>query len=246
MGGLGNAPPPELTVVLPAYNEAARLEASLASIRLYLDSFEGSTELIVVDDGSTDGTADLAHRLLDGSPDARVLQLAENCGKGAAVRAGMLAAHGRHVLFSDVDLSTPIRDEAGLRAALAAGADVAIGSRAEANSQITRRQNIVRESMGRIFNLFVRLLRLSDIHDTQCGFKMLTLDAARKIFPRTRVQGFAFDVEVLFLARMLGLRIDVVPVEWKNHPASRVQMIRDSVRMILTLIRIRWLYRSGM
>jgi dolichyl-phosphate beta-glucosyltransferase len=175
--------------------------------------------------------------------DGRVITLPHNQGKGAAVRAGMLAARGERILFSDADLSAPIEEERKLSAAIEAGADVAIGSRSHPGAEITKAQGVVRQSMGRTFNVGLRVLGLTRFRDTQCGFKMFRREAARKIFSEARIDGFAFDVEVLLLATRAGHRIDEVPVEWENDPASRLHMIRDSVRMILEVLRIRWLYR---
>jgi dolichyl-phosphate beta-glucosyltransferase len=232
----------EFSLVIPAYNEAARLPATLQRACAYLDAQFSSSEIIVVDDGSSDETTRVAEATLAGRPRARVLTFPENRGKGAAVRAGMLASSGGDVLFSDADFSTPIEEESRLRAALDVGADIAIGSRAEAESRITQRQGILRESMGRTFNVLIRLLGLSRFRDTQCGFKMFRREAAQEIFPETRLNRFAFDVEILFLAERLGFRIAAVPVEWRDDPASRVHMIRDSARMILEVLRIRCRY----
>jgi dolichyl-phosphate beta-glucosyltransferase len=236
------SPAPELSVVIPAYNEAERLPLTLERVCSYLDRAHPDHELIVVDDGSADGTTEAARKALAARSRSRVLTLPENRGKGAAVRAGMLAARGRRVLFSDADLSTPIEEEARLAEALARGADVAIGSRAHPASRITRAQGSVRESMGRTFNVLVRLIGLSRFRDTQCGFKMFTREAAQTVFSRARIDGFAFDVEVLLLAARARLRIEEVPVEWRNDPASRLHMIFDSARMLRELVRIRLLY----
>ena len=233
---------PELSLVIPAYNEARRITATLERALAHLNSTYRSFELIVVDDGSSDATERVAGEALADRPYARVLRLPRNSGKGAAVRAGMLAARGRRMLFSDADLSAPIEEEAKLAAALDHGADVAIGTRAHAESKITLAQGKLRQSMGRMFNLFIRVLGLTPFSDTQCGFKMFTREAAHTVFPATRVHGFAFDVEVLFLAGRAGFRIVEVPVEWRNDPASRVRMILDSARMFGESLRIRWLY----
>jgi dolichyl-phosphate beta-glucosyltransferase len=235
-------PSPELSLVIPAYNEAQRLSETLDGICTHLEAAGRTFELIVVDDGSSDDTSATASRVLDARGAGQVVTLPKNCGKGAATRAGVLVARGRTVLFSDADFSAPIPEEEKLRKALEGGADVAIGTRADPASDITQRQSVLRETMGRIFNLLVRLLGLSRFHDTQCGFKMFTREAALAIFPVARVQGFAFDVEILYLAERAGFRVVEVPVEWKNDPTSRVRMFRDSTRMILETLRIRWLY----
>jgi dolichyl-phosphate beta-glucosyltransferase len=233
---------PELSLILPSYNEAARLPRTLERVAAYFDTACPSAEIIVVDDGSSDETSLVASEALVGRAGGQVVTFAENRGKGAAVRAGVLAARGQRVLFSDADLSSPIEEEARLRAALDRGADVAIGSRAEPDSRITVRQGTVRQSMGRTFNLLARLLGLTSFRDTQCGFKMFTLEAARAIFPVARLEGFAFDVEVLHLAERSGFRVVAVPIEWQNDPVSRVRMVRDSLGMIFELLRIRLRY----
>jgi dolichyl-phosphate beta-glucosyltransferase len=241
---------PELSLVFPAYNEAKRIASSLERAFEYLGSAYRTFELIVVDDGSSDDTLRVAQEALEGRTNARVLSLPENRGKGAAVRTGMLAARGDRILFSDTDLSSPIEEEAKLADALARGADVAIGTRAHPESNVAVAQGKLRQSMGRTFNVLLRLLGLTPFSDTQCGFKMFTREAAHSIFPVTRVHGFAFDVEILYLADRAGFRVVEVPVEWRNDPASRVNMVTDSARMILEALRIRWLYppwgsRSG-
>ncbi len=233
---------PELSLIIPAYNERDRIEATVERALSYLRSAYRAFELIVVDDGSSDDTERIAREALKGESAALVLALSENRGKGAAVRAGMIASRGRRTLFSDADLSTPIEEEAKLAAALDRGADIAIGSRAHSESNITVAQGKLRQSMGRIFNLFIRLLRLTPFSDTQCGFKMFSREAVQAIFPITRVHGFAFDVEILYLARLGGFQVAEVPVEWENDPASRVRMLRDSARMIIEALRIRWIY----
>jgi dolichyl-phosphate beta-glucosyltransferase len=232
----------DLSLIFPAYNESERIPVAIRRVYEFFEASQRAVEVIVVDDGSSDDTSAAASRALSGKAGGNVLTLPRNCGKGAAVRAGVMASQGRFVLFSDADLSTPISDEAKLRAALEAGADIAIGTRAVRESKITLRQSLVRESMGRTFNLLIRVLGLSRFSDTQCGFKMFTLEAARALFPVARVQGFAFDVEVLYLAERAGFRVVEVPVEWRNDPDSRVRKIRDSARMIIEVLRIRWMY----
>lgn len=233
---------PSLSLVVPAYNEASRLPRTLGPVCAYLERHHPGFELIVVDDGSVDGTTDAARAALGERPGSRVVTLERNRGKGAAVRAGVLVASGERILFSDADFSTPIEEETKLARALDGGADVAIGSRAHPGSRITVAQGRVRQSMGRIFNVFVRGVGLSRFHDTQCGFKMFTREAARSVFPRAHIDGFAFDVEILLLATRAGLRIEEVPVEWRNDPASRLNMLLDSARMVWELLRIRTRY----
>ncbi|HLU66240.1 MAG TPA: dolichyl-phosphate beta-glucosyltransferase, partial [Kofleriaceae bacterium] len=193
--------PPELSIVIPAYNEADRLEPTLRRVVEYCAAERPSYEVLVVDDGSTDGTAELAGSVAEEHPGLRVLPQGVNRGKGAAVRAGVLAARGARILFSDADLATPIEELGKLDAELDRGFDVAIASRAAPGADIRVRQHPVRELMGRTFNLMVRTVAVGGIRDTQCGFKLFTRAAAHDLFSRARVDGFAFDVEILWLAR---------------------------------------------
>jgi dolichyl-phosphate beta-glucosyltransferase len=229
-----------LSVVVPAYNEVGRVEGTLSRIFEHLETLGGSFEVILVDDGSVDATAERALQVRPGESRFHLLRLGENRGKGAAVRAGVLAARGQRILFSDADLSTPIEDLARLEAALDQGADVAIGSRAIAGAEVVVRQPWYRQTMGKIFNLFVQTLVLPGVRDSQCGFKLFHAEAARKSFSLGRLPGFSFDVEVLYIARRLGYCIAEVPVRWYNSPASRVHPIFDSARMLRDLLRIRW------
>jgi len=235
-----------LSVIVPAYNEEARLGETLQKIRTYLETRvdAGLTEIIVVDDGSTDGTRRVAAEALKGRPYDRVLRREENRGKGRSVREGVLASSGEFVLFSDADLSTPIEDWEKLFASIKAGHDIAIGSRALPGSEIRRRQNRLRERMGKIFNVLVRGLVLKGIPDTQCGFKLFKRQAALDVFGRLRTEGFGFDVEALYLARRLGYSIGQVPVVWANCPPSKVRIFGSSAGMILDILRIRSLHKD--
>ena len=228
----------ELSIVIPAYNEEERLPASLGAISAYLAARPSAprVEVLVVDDGSADATAARAeeagrrHRL-----DLRVLRLPQNSGKGFAVRAGCLEAAGRRILVSDADFSTPIYEWEKLAAA---NAHVAIGSRAVDESLVKERQSLYRTAMGKLFNRLVRLLLVPGIRDTQCGFKLFTREAARDVFSRAVVDRFAFDVEALALARLLGYAVVEVPVLWFNSPDSRVTL-RGGAEAYLELFRIR-------
>jgi glycosyltransferase involved in cell wall biosynthesis len=230
---------PTLTVVVPAYKEASRIEPTLQRISEYGAAQPWKTEIIVVLDGGPVDTAAAVARAQEKYPGITVLNNGVNRGKGYSVRTGMLVARGRYVLFSDADLSTPIEESARLISALDAGADVAIGSRALAQSRVTVHQPWWRESMGRTFNWFVQRLAVQGISDTQCGFKCFRQDAARRIFALQRLDRFAFDVEVLWIAQHLGLKVVELPVTWVNSPASTVNPIRDSSRMLVDLLRIR-------
>lgn len=229
---------PALSIVVPAYNEERRLPASLQRIASYLASASAPlpAELIVVDDGSADGTVaavEEASRRLGLA--LRLLRHPANRGKGAAVRTGALAAAGRQVLVTDADLSTPIEEVEKL---LAAATAVAIGSRAVDESLVKERQPLYRVAMGKLFNLLVRLLAVGGIRDTQCGFKLFSNEAAREVFSRATVDRFAWDVEALLLARRLGYAIAEVPVLWYHVEDSRVSL-GGGAQAYLELFRIR-------
>lgn len=225
-----------LSVVIPAWNEEARLPATLARIVDYLTPRGQAFEVLVVDDGSTDGTARVVEAF--GSAAVRLRRCGSNRGKGYVVRQGMLEARGALRLMTDADLSTPIEDLPKLERALTEGAGVAIGSRAVPGSRVLVRQGAFREGMGRLFNLAVRGLLLPDIKDTQCGFKLFTAKAAQEAFEPTRLEGFCFDVEALVAARERGHRIVEVPVTWRNDAATRVGLLKGA-RAFLDLARIR-------
>ena len=228
-----------LSVVVPAFEEAARLGPTLDAIRHFLDNCRFDSEVVVVVDGGRDTTLDLAQEVAREWPALVVLHHEPNRGKGYAVRRGMLAARGRYRLFSDADLSTPLEEVDRLIKAIADGADVAIGSRALPASDVRVRQAWWRQSMGRIFNQVVRRVAVPGIRDTQCGFKCFRGAAADRVFERQRMAGFSFDVELLWIARKLGYRVDEVPVTWVNDPLSRVDPVRDSARMLADLVRLR-------
>jgi dolichyl-phosphate beta-glucosyltransferase len=238
---------PRLTVVIPAYNEADRLPPSLAEIVRYLGSRPKwlPAEVLVVDDGSNDATA-AAAQSFPASADLHleVISHQRNLGKGAAVRSGFLHSSGDEILLSDADLSTPIDELAALAAGGPADA-VRIGSRALDRSLIADRQPWYRDLMGRIFNLSVRLLALPGIHDTQCGFKLFPGRLGRSLAAAQRVNGFAFDVELLWLARRWGAPIIEVPVHWRHKEASRVQPLRHSAQMLRDLVGLRLRATTG-
>jgi dolichyl-phosphate beta-glucosyltransferase len=212
---------PLLSVVIPAYNEARRLPSTLTRVREHLGARGVEHEIVVVDDGSTDATAEVARAAGNA---VRVLRHQPNRGKGYAARRGMLAATGERRLMTDADLSTPIEELAKLEAELDRGFDVAIGSRAIAGARIEVRQPAYREAMGRLFNGLVQALLLPGLSDTQCGFKLFTAKAAEAAFAACRLDGFSFDVEALYAARQRGLRVAEVPVVWRNDAATRVSL----------------------
>ena len=232
-------PQPDLSIVIPAYNEQGRLEPTLRSYLGYCRNRGRSVEVIVVDDGSTDRTTALAEHLADEFAEIRLIRLAENRGKGYAVRSGIVNARGRRVLFADADGATPIEEVERLDAALDTGADVAIGSRALTSAEVRVRTRLHRRLIGRAFHLLVRLTGVDGISDTQCGFKLFRGAVAHHLFSRMRTTGFSFDVEVLMMARLCGFRIAEVPVNWAHQPGSRVNLVTDSARMAGDLVRIR-------
>lgn len=228
---------PHLSVVLPCYNEEQRLAESLPVILGYLRRQSYDWEIIVVDDGSRDRTSAVAESLADGAP-LRVLRNEPNRGKGFSIRRGMLEARGRHRLFSDADLSTPIDELDKFWKPIAEGCAVVFGSRAMPDSQLEIRQSAMRELSGRCFNCMVRTLLLPGVSDTQCGFKMLTAEAADHVFNRQTLHGFAFDVEILLLARKAGFEIREVPVRWINAPGSKVSLF-SGLRGFADLLALR-------
>jgi dolichyl-phosphate beta-glucosyltransferase len=229
----------DVSIIIPAFNEEKRLGDTLERILCYLKGKGHSYEIIVVDDGSGDGTVTVAERFSQRG--VRILRNDRNRGKGFTVRHGMLQSSKELVLFSDADLSTPIEEVEKLAAPILAGkAQVAIGSRAVAGAQIEISQPLYRVAMGKMFNLFVRLVALGGIHDTQCGFKLFTRRAAQEVFRRQRLSGFGFDVEILAIARRLGFSIAEVPVRWINSEETKVDALRDSARMLFDLFNVRW------
>jgi dolichyl-phosphate beta-glucosyltransferase len=231
---------PTLTIVVPAYNEEKRLGATLKRMLAYFDAHGSPFEILVVDDGSTDGTASLVETIASCRREVQLITYAANRGKGYAVRQGMLAGRGERLLLSDADLATPIEEVEKLTAKLNAGYDIAIGSRDVIGSELIKHQSWLRETGGKTFNKLVQLVAVPGIHDTQCGFKLFTRGAAQSIFSRCTVDHFAFDVEVLYLAiRIFGYRVAETPVRWAHMEGSKVVFWRDAIRMSKTLFRIR-------
>ncbi len=233
------AAPLELSVIVPAYNEEARLPRTLERIREYLRRSHPSSEVIVVDDGSVDGTVRATRELQKQMPQLRLISNSVNCGKGYSVRTGMLAASGEVALFTDADLSAPIEEAEKLLEALGS-ADVAIGSRALDRRLIQVHQSRAREFAGILFNRMVRLATGLSFEDTQCGFKVFRTDRARIVFEQQQIEDFGFDPEILFLAQRHGLRIVEIPVCWAHDPRTKVHMLHDSLRMFADLWQIRW------
>jgi glycosyltransferase involved in cell wall biosynthesis len=239
-----SAPAPELSIIIPSYNEELRLPATLKRIAAYIRSSTRSVEVIVVDDGSKDKTIAVAESLRPEIPALRVVSNGQNRGKGYSVRHGMLEARGRVVLFTDADLSAPIEEVEKLLPAMQ-NHDVAIGSRAVDRSLITVHESPFREFAGIIFNKIVRLILRLPFVDTQCGFKAFRREECRLIFEQQTIERFGFDPELLYLARHHGLRSIEIPVRWGHSPATKVNMLRDSVQMFLDVFIIRWNSLTG-
>ena len=231
----------DLSFIIPAYNEAERIGGSLEKGLAYFSGAPYQWEIIVVDDGSSDGTTQVVEGFA--SRGVRLLRQPANMGKGAAVRRGMLEAGGTYRLFSDADFSTPVEETERMLEHLKEY-DVAIGSRAIDRSYVKVHQPWYRELMGNIFNLFVQMLAVSGIKDTQCGFKGFRADVAEGVFSRTKIDGFSFDVEALYIARKLGYSIKEFPVQWFNDERSTLNPVTDAIRMFRELLKIRSLHRG--
>lgn len=242
MAGEGPVTAPYLSIVIPSFNEEKRIAPTLEQILVYLQKQPYPSEVILVDDGSRDRTVEIAEEKLASFPH-RILQQEINQGKGAAVKRGMLEARGKYLLFTDADLSIPIKEVELLIANLERGFDIAIGSRALPGSRVEVRQNLLRETMGKIFNRIARLVSFKKIHDSQCGFKCFRREAAQSLFQVQKLKGFCFDAEILYLAQKKGYQIAEVPVTWRNSPNSRVRILRDSCQMLADLVRIPWIHR---
>ena len=235
----------DLSIIIPSYNEEARLPGTLQRIAEYLPTLKLRTEVLVVDDGSTDRTAAVAESFHGKLTGLRVLSNGTNRGKGYSVRHGMLEAQGDMVLFTDADLSAPIEEAEKLLRPLNHGYDVAIGSRAMDRSLISTRQSIFRETAGIIFNKIVRMVLRLPFVDTQCGFKAFRRERSRIIFEQQRIEGFGFDPELLYLARHYGLRAIEIPVRWGHSEDTKVNMLGDSLKMFGDIFTIRWNAMSG-
>ena len=234
---------PDISIVVPAFNEARRIGPSLEKIKRFLAESHPNAEIVVVDDGSSDETSERASAC--GFERLKVVRNRENRGKGYSVRRGFFEARGRRVLFTDADLSTPIEEMAHLLDAAEDGADVVIGSRAVDRSKILVHQSRARELGGIVFNKIVRLILGLSLADTQCGFKLFDRSKLETVFARQRITGFGFDPEILFLAKKAGLVIREVPVVWRHDAATKVRMLEDAPEMLLDIIRIRWNWLRG-
>lgn len=233
------------SLIFPAYNESGRLGATLDKVLNYVAQQRWQVEIIVINDGSTDDTAEIVRHYARLNPIVRLVQNPGNRGKGYSVRNGMLNAHGDVLLFSDADLSSPIAEAPKLLAAIESGADVAIGSRWLNAELQTERQSVLRQIFGRTYNLLLRVILGLRYKDTQCGFKAFTRSAARMIFSAQRIERWGFDPELLFLAKLYGLRVAEVAVEWGHAEASKINPLRDGARMFGEMLSIRWNGMSG-
>lgn len=231
--------------IIPAYNEGARLGATLDRVLSYIAAQGWDAEVLVVNDGSRDNTANLVQVCAQTHRKLRLIENPGNRGKGYSVRNGMLQATGEILVFSDADLSSPIEEANKLFAALDAGADIAIGSRWLQPDTQTHRQSPLRQFYGRLFNLALRVLLGLNFKDTQCGFKAFTRSSAHTIFPQQRIERWGFDPELLYLARRAGLKVTEVPVAWAHVEGTRISPLRDGIRMFGEVLKIRWNALTG-
>lgn len=234
-----------ISIVIPAYNEGARLGPTLERVLDFVRKQAWDAEVIVVDDGSCDHTADIVRGYAESNGLVRLVQNPGNRGKGYSVRNGVMNAHGRVILFTDADLSSPIEEAPKLLEALEAGADIAIGSRWMRSELQTKRQSLSRQVLGRAFNLLLRILLRLDFKDTQCGFKAFRRSAAKAVFALQRIERWGFDPEILFLARQSGFEVAEVPVVWAHDSGTRISLLADGSRMVAEMLRIRWYSLSG-
>ena len=236
---------PKYSIVIPAYNESARIPATLRSVVDCIRANQWPAEVIVVNDGSTDSTAQLVRNFSVEAPEVRLLENPGNRGKGYSVRAGILNAQGEIVMFTDSDLSAPIEEAERLFAAIANGADIAIGSRWLERGRQTMRQPLYRQFFGRCFNFVCRMVMNLPFADTQCGFKAFTRAAAQTVFQLQTIERWGFDPEILFIAIKRGFRIDEVPVSWAHDERSRISYLRDGMQMLKELAIVRWNAMTG-
>ena len=227
------------SIILPAFNESERIGPGLEKALAFVRAQGWNSEIIVVNDGSLDDTAEIVRSIMPHAPELRLLENPGNRGKGYSVRNGMLNARGDILLFSDADFSSPIPEAVKLIGAIEQGADVAFGSRWLLAETQTRRQSLLRQFVGRAYNVLMRLLLGLPYKDTQCGFKACTRRAAEVIFTRQQIEGWGFDPEMLFIARKFGLKLSEVAVEWANDDRSKINPIVDGVKMFWELLTIR-------
>jgi dolichyl-phosphate beta-glucosyltransferase len=232
-----------ISIILPVYNEEQRIGKTLEAIGEYLNKKNIDYELIIVDDGSTDNSVKVVEEFFLSRPQIKykLLKNNKNLGKGAAIRKGVFSAEGKLVYFTDADLSTPIEEMFKFIDVIEKeGYDIVIGSRGLKESKILVHQPFYRETMGKIFNKIIKILLMKDFNDTQCGAKMFKNEVAKKVFSLSKIDNFAFDVEILYIAKKLGFKIKELPVVWKNSKGSKVKLFVDSLNMLLSLFKIRF------
>jgi len=233
------------SIIVPAYNEGARLGATLDRVLDHIADRHWDAEVIVVNDGSKDNTAELVRSRADANPTVRLIENPGNRGKGYSVRNGMLNANGEILLFTDADLSSPIEEASKLFTAIDGGADLAIGSRWVQPNLQAQRQSLLRQFYGRIFNLALRILLGLKFKDTQCGFKAFTRSSAHMLFPKQTIERWGFDAELLYLAHRCGLNVKEVAVVWSHSEGTRISPLRDGIRMFKEVLEIRWNALTG-
>ncbi|MGA2572182.1 MAG: dolichyl-phosphate beta-glucosyltransferase [Terracidiphilus sp.] len=231
---------PQYSIVIPAYNEAARISPALEAVVGCVRQRGWPAEVVVVDDGSRDETPEMVRAFAANAPEVRLLQNGANRGKGYSVRNGLLHSFGEIVMFTDADLSAPIEEAEGLFAAIAGGADIAIGSRWLERARQTIRQPLYRQFFGRCFNMVTRAVMGLPYADTQCGFKAFTRAAAQTVFQLETIERWGFDPEILFIARKRGYRIQEVPVSWAHDERTRISYLKDGLRMLQDIAVVRW------
>jgi glycosyltransferase involved in cell wall biosynthesis len=236
---------PKYSIVIPAYNESARIPATLKAVVACVRAHGWDAEIIVVNDGSKDSTAQIVRNFALEAPEVRLLENPGNRGKGFSVRNGILHAMGDIVMFTDSDLSAPIEEAERLFAGIAAGADIAIGSRWLESGRQTHRQPLYRQFFGRCFNMVCRMIMRLPFADTQCGFKAFTRAAAQTVFQLQTIERWGFDPEILFIALKRGFRIVEVPVSWAHDERSRMSYLKDGIQMLKELAMIRWNALTG-
>ncbi len=236
---------PQYSIVIPAYNERARILATLEAVIKAVRAHQWAVEVIVVNDGSTDETAELVRNFARSAPEVRLMENPGNRGKGYSVKSGLLYAQGEIVMFSDADLSAPIDEAQSLFDAIASGAEIAIGSRWLATSRQTHRQPLYRQFFGRCFNMLTRAVMRLPYADTQCGFKAFTRQAAQTVFQLQTIERWGFDPEILFIARKRGFRVKEVPVSWAHDERTRISYLRDGLQMLKELAIVRWNALTG-
>ena len=235
---------PELSIIIPAYNEEFRLPPNLINIIDYFDAKKIFYEVIIVDDGSKDNTSKFVKKISRICPQVKLIILPRNYGKGHAVRTGMLNANGKMMLLADADGATPINEFAKLEKAINECSDIALGSRAIHSEETSVKAHLLRKVMGRIFNFFVKNILLSGFADTQCGFKLFTCPVAKFLFSHQTANQFSFDIEILYIAKKAGLKISEIPINWSNVTGSKVNIVTDSIKMFIDIFRFRIMHNS--